>query len=469
MPRHSALRPVRRYTKLALTGSAVMGLLAGVTIAPATAGVSARASGEFVLVADPQERKVFIYSLPGMRLTGTLNDVGLGTAGTGANTGLGSPSHSGTIALPGGRVIGLDDAKDEVIEIRINARGVPSVARRVAVSAPEDGAWSAVDPEHRYFAVSVGKDETTGIVNLVDLRTFTNTAVELPLGAAEELHPYLGGTPLTLFAAAGGVLNAYPVPALLAGRVTATSAVPLNLGGHGQFISPRTKTLGVTTAAGLDVIKLECARPARALARCLYPALGARTTAGWGVGPLLGGQNFRPRLTEDERAVLGAIGVNPAPMDPTRWAETRQDVHVADLAGRVARRFIIGEGIVPRFATSDRHGIFATVHPSGDRLRLFDLRQDSPTYLQFTAVVPLTSMTNGPVAGQPTAGKERRFVAATPNGRYAFVSHGGDGLLTVLDTTRLTTRKITVPSPLRGGGYLLGIDRDEAPADLIGR
>lgn len=38
------------------------------------------------------------------------------------------------------------------------------------------------------------------------------------------------------------------------------------------------------------------------------PSLGSRTTVPWDVGGLTGGQNFRPRLTNDGGPVLGALG-----------------------------------------------------------------------------------------------------------------------------------------------------------------
>jgi len=74
-----------------------------------------------------------------------------------------------------------------------------------------------------------------------------------------------------------------------------------------------------------------------------------------------------------------------------------------------------------------------------------------------------------PVAGQPTAGRERRFVAVTPNGRWAFASHGGDGKVSLVDTGNHSIREFAVPTPLRGGGYLVGINLSFFPTDLMGR
>lgn len=434
-------------------------------------GLAGRMGLNFVLVADPLERKVFFYSVPDLRLTGQLDDVGLGVPGTGANAALGSPSHSGAVVLPGGRIIALDDVKQEIIEIRLNGVGRPHIANRVAASAPDNGAWSVVDPTLRYFAVSSGKDESTGVVNLVDLTTFKNTVVEIPLALPEEVHPYLAGHPLKLFASVGGKIQSFAVADLVSGRAEPHSEVAVGTGSHGPFISPKTSTLGVTISAGLDVVDLTCVQrvPRLRIPRLLCPdlELAGRTTVPWDVDGLAGSQNFRPRLTNDGHTVVGALGVAPA--DATQWADTRQDIHVADLRTKTAKRFTMGQGVAPRFATGDDLAVFATIHPGGDKLRLLDMRPGSGTYLQFTGEAALSPMTNGPVAGQSTAGRERRFLAATPDGRFAFASHGGDGKVSMVNTQSLAVKEFAVPTALKGGGYLLGINLAFVPVDLMGR
>lgn len=430
-----------------------------------------RAGLNFVLVADPLERKVFFYSVPDLRLTGQLDDVGLGVPSTGANAGLGSPVHSGAVVLPGGRIIAVDDVKQEIIEIRLNGVGQPRIANRVAATVPDNGAWSAVDPLWRYYAVSSGKDESTGVVNLVDLATFTNTVVEIPLDLPEEVHPYLAGHPLKLFASVGGKIQSFAVADLLAGTTVPLSEVVVGTGSHGSFISPQTSTLGVTTAAGLDVVDLTCVQriPGLRIPKLLCPDLepAGRTTVPWNVDGLTGSQNFRPRLTNDGTTVVGALGVAPA--DATQWADTRQDVHVADLRTKTAKRFTMGQGVAPRFATGGGLAVFATVHPEGDRLHLLDVAPGSGTYLQFKGEASLSPMAHGPVAGQSTAGRERRSLAAIPNGRFAFASHGGDGKVSMVDTRSLAVTEFAVPTALKGGGYLLGIDLAFIPVDLMGR
>jgi hypothetical protein len=61
-------------------------------------------------------------------------------------------------------------------------------------------------------------------------------------------------------------------------------------------------------------------------------------------------------------------------------------------------------------------------------LKIIDVRPASPTYLTIVRTVQLQQVTHGPVAGVNPVypGYERRFAAITPDGRYAFVTRGGD-------------------------------------------
>jgi DNA-binding beta-propeller fold protein YncE len=82
----------------------------------------------------------------------------------------------------------------------------------------------------------------------------------------------------------------------------------------------------------------------------------------------------------------------------------------------------------------------------------------SPTFQQVVARIPLEKLTNGPVAGQPVTGKETRSVGITPDGQWAFVSHGGDGRVSVIDTAaKRVARTLELPTPMKGGGYLAAV------------
>ena len=295
---------------------------------------------------------------------------------------------------------------------------------------------------------------------MIDLQTFENTQVPVEMQADEEAHPYLGAQPLTLFVGLGGVMPSYPVADLIRqGSAAPTSETVVDLGAHGLVISPNASRLGLSTRAGFNVVDTDCV--ASGSEGC------AAVNIPWDLDGRAGGQNFRPRLAYDGVTALGAIAGPVA--TPEQWADTPQDIHVLNLQTLEAHRFRLGHGIVPRFALSKAFAIIVTVHPDGDELHLLDVRPPSKTYLKRTGTVDLEPLSNGPVAGQPTAGREARFVGVTPDGRYAFATHGGDGKISVVDTATLSVTQVVVPTALRGGGYLTAIQPGAGVVDLMAR
>lgn len=60
-------------------------------------------------------------------------------------------------------------------------------------------------------------------------------------------------------------------------------------------------------------------------------------------------------------------------------------------------------------------------------------------------------------------------MGVTPDGRFAFVTCGGDGKVSMVNTATLEVTEFTVPTALVGGGYVAGFRRGVVPVDLIGR
>jgi hypothetical protein len=180
-----------------------------------------------------------------------------------------------------------------------------------------------------------------------------------------------------------------------------------------------------------------------------------------------GGRNARQRLTADGRHAFGPLN---APVPPPRWAEAEVDLHWVDLAAETVARTPLARGQVGRGGVSARFAAYASVHPDGDHLNLVDVDPASPGFRQAVARVPLPKLANGPVAGEPTAGREGRHSAVTPDGRLAFVSQGGEGRVHVIDTgARMVARVIETPTPLRGGGYLAAVQPGATQADFSAR
>ncbi|MGH3695267.1 MAG: hypothetical protein ACRDRX_14995 [Pseudonocardiaceae bacterium] len=231
-----------------------LGLGLSVTAASAAPGVSALRPS-YLMVSDGAAAKVYFYRLPAMTLTGTLSGVKLGSSGTappGADPAANNPLHGGVIVLPDGRILVNDESQQRTLAIKLNAAGVPRIVDSVSSRLGEEAPWTAVDPLFRYYAVASnggGPSPGTEILNLIDLRTFKNTQLEIPMkGTTEDLTPFFGGNPLTLFAGVGGnEMRAYNVATLLHGNVTPTGTFTMGPNSHGGFSSPVTGTIGITT------------------------------------------------------------------------------------------------------------------------------------------------------------------------------------------------------------------------------
>jgi hypothetical protein len=407
----------------------------------------------FLLVAELAEGKesIHAYSLPELTHTGQIDDVKLG-------------NHLGAIALEDGRVITSDDKHDQLIAIRVDAAGKPSIANRVDANLGTGAVWGCGDKDLRYFAVSSGHDGAEQVANILKLDDFSlrEFAITVPAvnGASEELHAAVAGDPAHLFASVGGEIRVWPLTDVLAGSASSPVAtIPINTGSHGIVVSHRTGVLYITAGVGTGFDGAALQMP---FARTqLVP---------WDADGLSTGRNARPRLSYDGRYIYGAIA-QTVPEGAERWAERAVDLHVADLDTKTAKRSALTQGIVPKFQLSQTLALFANVDESGaSQAILVDVVPGSSTFQQVVGRVPLAALTNGPVVGQSASGKQALTSAITPDGKWAFVSHGGDGKISVIDTTsRTVSRVIETPTSLANGGYLFALQPGVEPVDTCAR
>src|SRR6266446_3560778 len=162
------------FTLMMLGGLLTAGAhVAGAPEAGAADAVTAAAPAEhgFLLVADTAAKRLYIYRVPDMVLTGELDNVLLGV-------------HLGTLTLPDGRILLSDDDAKEILAIRIDDDGVPEVVNRAAATLGRRAVWGSADPKFRYFAVaSEIENSDDQVINLVDLQTFESTPVHVEMQA----------------------------------------------------------------------------------------------------------------------------------------------------------------------------------------------------------------------------------------------------------------------------------------------
>ena len=445
-----------RASLLALLVAALVTLgFAGGGAGRALASVAAQGAGVgHLIAADTSAEKVYIYRLPELELTGQFDDVKLG-------------AHAGALALPDGRVLFVDDKSMEFVVMQVGPVGAPTVKRASIPTPTPFGrvAWGGADPSLRYFAVSSDDpDAANQTVTLLDLETMQVGQLQIELkrnrnNVYEELHPYLAGSPLTLYVTAGEEIRAFLVADVMSGTAQPVGVVAIDPDPHGPVVSTELNRLYVTTNNGINVLDLagnQLQQP-RVIP---WEAGGVRTT-----------RNARPRLSYDGGYIYGAVvGVRTPALAPEEWADGVAYVHVADLRTETRGLIRLGRGVIGRFQLSEPYALFSNVHPDGDAALLLDVRPTSPTFQQVVARIPLEKLTNGPVAGQSVTGKEARSVAIAPDGAWAFVSHGGDGRISAIDTaTRSVVRTIELPTPMKGGGYMVAVQVGSPVIDPFAR
>jgi len=407
--------------------------------------------GAFLVAADPAAEALHVYRISDLRRTGSLEDIEVDT-------------HAGTVPLPDGRVL-LVDEQANVHAVRISAAGRPTVERTVAI--PTGGrewagaAWAAIDPSLRYYGVTSGyEDSGEQTVTVVDTRTFTAHSLPVQVqpvdGEFSEVQVTFGGRPSQVVVAAGGLFQTFPLAEVLAGRTpAATSSAALGAGNHGPLVSRAGDRHFSTTADGVDGAALPGSRLTGATR---VPYSTTRDVVA----------NYRPRWAADDRTVWGSASESTG-LAPEQWADTRNVVHVLDTAAARSTLTRLPDGLAGRLALSSRYAAVTTLSPEGDVTTLVDADPRSATYRRVVGTVALRPLPRGPVAGRPPAGTQSRATAITADGSYAVVTSGGEGRITLIDTARrAVVREVIAPTTL-SGAHLSVVQRGAPVTDLAAR
>lgn len=411
-------------------------------------------SAEYLVAADPAAKEVYVYRTADMRRTGQLDDVQLG-------------SHVGTLQLPDGRLLMVDDAHARVLAVSITGMGRPQVVGSAAIPQGDRpwqrAGWAAADPELRYLAVgSDYEGAASQTVTLVDLKTYATHQITVALtqsaaGTYGETQVYLAGRPLQLVVTTGGAFQSFPVAAILAGQSpAATSSAPLGENNHGPVVTRRGDAVLSSTADGFS----RAALPGSTLTAPQSASYSSTRNVI---------QNYRPRLAADNRTVWGAVSEDTG-LAATDWADTRNDISITDSTTLRTALVRLPDGNPSRLALSRTYGAVALQHPDGDTVTLVDTDPASITYRRIVGTVALPRLTGGPIAGTPVAGTQTRFITASSNGDRVYASNGGDGSITVIDTAaRRAVRTTWTPTALSAGGYLTTVRAGTAVTDLVAR
>lgn len=404
---------------------------------PAAAQATPTPDGaDWLVVADPVAEAIHVYDVADLSLVATLE-------------GMAANAHAGFLPLPDGRLLFVDETAGELVAVQLVDGAEPTVVGRTPV--PASISHFAVDPSLSYVVVGAVDDRRP--LTLVDLQSFTSRSFDVEAGEAGVM---LGDDPPTLFHRNDALLQveSYPIEGLVRGSTTPTGVVDTGAFGHGEAIHHGLGRLYLATDDGLDVVQI------------VPDGLEYRATVRWDASGRTGGRAYFLRLGPDH--LFSYMADRAA--EEADWGEWRNDAYVVDLATDEASRVPIGPGLVYRFGLSDRYALFFNIGPDGDNAHLLDVDPASATFGEVASSIPLDPLTNGPKAGASPWAAEGRIAAITPAGDLGFVSHGGDGLISVIDTAvGAVVERIETPTPLSGGGNMVVVQPGQPLHDTVAR
>jgi len=393
----------------------------------------------YLVVADVGAAKLYVYGMPGGQLVQTFQDIRLG-------------AHAGFLPLSDGRVLFANDQGPELVVLRVGHH-TAWIEGRAPLPAPS--IHVAASPDGRSAAVSTEGEQIT----VVDLVTFGTRTFGIETGEPGVLvghsivyHRNDDPSQLEAFALDTLVDGSHPTP---------DGIVSIGEHGHAEALDDTRDRIYAATDRGIDVVEVQ--DTTMALAETWSYAVADRP---WG-------RAFYLRLAPHTPSLISYF--SDRPLDEP-WGTWRNDLLTVDTDTGERQRASLALGYVFRFALSSRYAVFAPLHPDGDQAILVDTAHGSPTFGQVVVRIALAPLSEGPSTdGLPWEGKNGRSTAITPDGRWAFVSHDGDGLISVIHTgLRRVVHTLRTPTELAGtftggGSYMVTVQEGVPVTDFVGR
>jgi hypothetical protein len=404
--------------------------------APASAVDAGATSTERLVVSDSNAERLYVFE--GARLIADWPEVGVA-------------DHPGFLPLGDGRVLFVDARDQALVCARIAGVDVPSLEWRTPL--PGTVAHLAIDPGARWAVCSSANPGTLTVVTLAD---GSSKAVPIQTG---EPGVAVGGDPLLVFHRndTPPKFEALSLEALRGGEAGVLFEAAIGEGPHGEVIAHARNKVVSAAADGIYVLPFTQA------------AFGAATRVPYDVDGLTGGRAFYARLSGDGRYLYSYLRDDGA--GTAKWSAFRNDIYIVDLDTNRARRIPVGNGLVYRLGACEHLAAFAQYSPDGDALHLLDARQGSPTFQTLTAKIPLAPLSKAPAAdGDVWSSEAFRITTLSSDCARAYVTHGGDGKVSVIDTTQQrVVDTLTTPTSLAYGGYLVSVRVGQPVFDTIGR
>lgn len=157
--------------------------------------------------------------------------------------------------------------------------------------------------------------------------------------------------------------------------------------------------------------------------------------------------------------------------EPEAWADAEISTHITHLDNDSVQRVSLGTGqVAGRWGISEPYALYAAYNGDGGNAFLFGVDESQPEFGTVVATISLDLPARAATPGESSEGAEGYQTTISPDGTFGFVVHGGDGIISVIDTeARTMSAQIEVPSAMTGAGYVAVVQPGLSPADLFGR
>ena len=146
-----------------------------------------------------------------------------------------------------------------------------------------------------------------------------------------------------------------------------------------------------------------------------------------------GGRALYVRLADDQRTVFSFIRDDSAGSEPIGPNGQTTRISATSKLERSPESPLVRD-CCNRFALSKTVALYILQGPQGDRAFLLDADPQSPTFTQIMTTIALPALQEplDPDLPPLAEGQQLRLPALTPDGQWGFVTHGGDGLISVI-------------------------------------
>lgn len=391
----------------------------------------------FLLVADTEAKTLTIYNAGNYSTIETIENVVVN-------------SHAGTIPLPDGSVLLVDDEGQRLLHIEVH--GDHLHVHEAAV--PGAVAHIAVESDHAHYCVVGTTSEDEFQLHIVSLESFEVQSIQLADAAEVGLmltHDYVFHRNSSL-----NQLEAYSLSDLLDGTTEILSYVDIGTLGHGEAVNEETGELFMLTDDGVDIAYFEDGE------------LTYGKTLAW-PQPDSAARGFFCRLINEGDYLLTYASDRSAP--ETKWTTWTNQAVIYDITEDTPIVTDLPNGYTFRYALAETVATFVVQTGEGDVLVTIDTDAESESFGTVIATTDLESQSDAAFEGDAfyEVGAYRAQ-AILPDASAVFISRAGDGIIEVLDPIHgESIGSIEHSSGLSGGGTLAVFGSAVPFTDTIGR